>query len=628
MVCVLGIIPYWSYAQAGSNTDTLEAKTWHVFGRVSTVQGESLDGVTVRLQITSTAEDPRNMETNLQGEFHTELRFDDTASNRLQGNLVASKKGYLEGRETLDLGFEENNSGIHIVLRAPTEDPNQLSMTGLLSAIVPHLKDEASREFSDTSDREELVRGCEELMDSQNALAAVSVLTKIVERKPNCLECRSLLSLALLNTGSWSSAHEQLQKASKANESGILILPEPAVVMGVLEAWQMHLDEAAEWYQHALEADPNNTLALQELGRTFLAQKNWKMADQYLSKAFQTGSSNDVLLLRVRALLELGELEEAEREIDRYAAGRKIKDLPQEARTLYFAVENRLTLLLYGQVKSMTAQSPEELITNVPDLQGLKVAVNQRMLADVLEKTGEGVDAFFKRMPNTASLEQVHQERLAKDGKVKTSRDQEFQYMMEASTGQQDMGIKEYRSTANAPKSSMEGLKEGLMLTKGFASTSAIFHPSNRDGADFRYLGKQTLEGQEVHVIAFAQRPRTARIVTRFTTNKGSALILTHGLAWIDARSFQIIRLYTSLLHPVPDLRLRQFTTEIHYHQIEFDGGSTTLWLPQTVEIMVDWSGRILRNSHRYSDFKRFNVESKEERNPLAIPKSPPQKNL
>ena len=113
-------------------------------------------------------------------------------------------------------------------------------------------------------------------------------------------------------------------------------------------------------------------------------------------------------------------------------------------------------------------------------------------------------------------------------------------------------------------------------------------------------------------------------MVTRFTTSEGSALILTHGLAWIDAQSFQIIRLYSYLLHPVPELRLRQLTTKIHFHQVAFDGNSTTLWLPQAVEITVDWRGRILRNQHRYSDFKLFNVESKEERKPLAIPKSAP----
>ena len=245
------------------------------------------------------------------------------------------------------------------------------------------------------------------------------------------------------------------------------------------------------------------------------------------------------------------------------------------------------------------------------------------MLEEVLNQTGKGVEAFFENMPNTASLEQVHQERLGKDGKAKVTRNQEFYYIMEANTGQPGMGIKEYRSTTEGRSASMAGTKQGLMLTVGFASTSSLFHPLNRSGAEFRYLGKQKLDGREAHVIAFAQKPETARMVTRFTTDEGSALVLTHGLAWIDDQSFLILRLYTSLLKPFPELRLRNLTTKIEFHQVTFAGSSTTLWLPRDVEIMVDWRGRILRNQHHYSDFKLFTVEAKEERQPVKIPQPP-----
>ncbi len=624
IVLILGYLPCWLCAQTGSDSDIHEVKTWYVFGRVSTIDGEPLDGVAVRLNIGSTAEDQRIMETDLQGKFHAEVRLNAAASNRLQGNLIASKEGYLDGRETLDLGHDEYNSGIHIVLHKPDEDPDGLSLKELIGAIALPLRDMAAVEFSEESSREEFLRGCEELIDQRDAIAAVSLLKNSVERLPDCAECRLFLSLALLNAGSWSSAREQLQLASNANETRSMKRPEPVLVMGVLEGWQGRHNEAAELYQYALGFDPKNPLILQELGRTLLALKNWELADQYLSKAIQSGASDGVRLLRVRALLERSELEEAEREIDRYAAGRKIKDLPQEARRLHFTVQSRLTLLLYGQVKAMTDQSPAELIKAVPALQGLKVAADQSMLEEVLKKTGEGVDTFFKDMPNTASMEQVHQERLDRNGKVRTSLDQEFQYFMEANAGQPGMGVKEYRSTTEGKSSSMGGTKEGLMLTKGFASTSSVIHPVNRDGADFRYLGMQTIEGRDAHVIAFAQNPQTAKMVTRFVTDEGSALILTHGLVWIDAESFQILRIYTSLLDPVPNLRLRKLTTEIQFHQVAFDGNSITFWLPQAVEIIVDWRGRILRNQHSYSDFKLFNVESKEEREPVKIPDSTP----
>jgi tetratricopeptide (TPR) repeat protein len=622
---ILGSLPCWEQAQAGPGADKADAKTWQIFGHVSTIRGEPIDGALVRLYIGSSTEDPQKMETNLKGEFYTEVKLDSAVSNRLRGTLIASKEGYIEGRETLDLRSKENYRGVHIVLGESIDDPEQISMASLVSAIAPDLRNDAEKQFAEESSRSEFVRGCEELIDQHNGVAAVPLLDKSVERMQKCLECRLLLSLALLNTGSWTSANNQLEQAFNANNRRDRKRPEPAFVMGVLEAWQGHFEQAVELYQYALEADPKHALALKEMGRALLAQKNWEPAEQYFNQAFQAGADEEVRLLRVRALLELNNLEEAEREIDRYAAGRKIKDLPQEARALHLTVQNRLTLLLYGQVKSMTVQSPEELMRTVPELQGLDVVEDQSMLEEVLKRTGEGVDAFFKNMPNTASLEQVHQERLGKDGDVRTSLDQEFFYIMEANPGRPAMGIKEYRSTPEGNSSTMAGSKEGLMLTSGFASTSSLFHPANRGGADFRYLGKQTLDGHEAHVIAFAQNPQTARMVTRFVTDEGSALILTHGLAWIDAQSFQIVRLYTSLLDPVPNLRLRRLTTEIKFHHVSFAGSPTTFWLPQTVEIMVDWHGRILRNRHRYSDFKLFRVEAKEERKPVIIPNSLPR---
>jgi hypothetical protein len=43
------------------------------------------------------------------------------------------------------------------------------------------------------------------------------------------------------------------------------------------------------------------------------------------------------------------------------------------------------------------------------------------------------------------------------------------------------------------------------MLTCGFASASLVFRPAYQDGANFLYLGRQTLDGKDLHVVAFEQ---------------------------------------------------------------------------------------------------------------------------
>jgi hypothetical protein len=138
-------------------------------------------------------------------------------------------------------------------------------------------------------------------------------------------------------------------------------------------------------------------------------------------------------------------------------------------------------------------------------------------------------------------------------------------------------------------------------------------------------LGRQALEGQDLHVIAFAQKPETARTEERFSTDQGSALILIQGLAWIDPTNYQIVHIRTDLLAPQSKVRLQRQTTDIQYKQVSFKEVASAFWLPQEVKVTVDWRGRVYRNWHRYSDFKLFNVETKEERKPLALPAPPEQ---
>jgi hypothetical protein len=183
-------------------------------------------------------------------------------------------------------------------------------------------------------------------------------------------------------------------------------------------------------------------------------------------------------------------------------------------------------------------------------------------------------------------------------------------------TREPGLGIEEYRSTEDGRSAARNGLKQGLMLTSGFASSQSHFHFANHGAAEFRYLGTQTLDGREVYVVAFAQKPETAKMVTRFVMENRSALALIQGFARIDAEAFRIRRLNTYLLNPLPDIRLLKLTTEIQFQDFPFEGKAEPLRLPAQVDILVDWRGRTLHNRHDYSDYRLFSVESTEQWKP------------
>jgi tetratricopeptide (TPR) repeat protein len=606
---------------------TMLTNDWVIVGRAIDMKGNPLGGATVHVDVGIGSGSVQALRTNLQGEFQTEFTLDATLQRHFTARLVATKRGYTEARETVEFGAADRASGVEMVLRESKQNPDEFPLATLVNTLAPRLREHARKGLGAEADHKEkyFVRGCEELIDRHRVARAVPLLSRGVERAPSCVECRLLLTLALFEAGSWTGATQQLDEAGKVNDAAALKRPEPALIAGVLEAWRGETRISAGYFQKALAIDPHNALALQEMGRVLVAQENWAAADRYLERALHAGAGDEARLLRAHALLAEGDIDEAGREMDRYTASHDVKNLPPQARTLYLQVRERRDYGHYTKVMSVLTESPQELIKAMPELQGMRLASNQDELKGILKKVGEGVEAFFRNFPNTVSLEQVHQELLGKKGKVARSLDQDFQYLMLAQPDQWGVGIEEHRSTAQGASATIGGSDQGLMLTSGFASNSLFFHPAYQSSTGFRYLGRQTVDGKNLHVIAFAQKPETAQRTERFRSDDGSASLLIQGVAWINPTNFQIVRLRTDLLAPQPNIRLQRQTTEIYFRHVSFKEVATALWLPQQVSVTVNWRGRVYRNQHRYSDFKLFNVDTKEQRKPFSPPALPGQ---
>jgi hypothetical protein len=368
------------------------------------------------------------------------------------------------------------------------------------------------------------------------------------------------------------------------------------------------------FFQKALEILPTDPSVLQELGRTLLLQKNWEAADEYLEKAIQAGASSEAHLLRARALLEEGDVDPANAEMQTYVGKQPVRSLPLAARLTYLDVQQRLESKSLSKVKSVVDQPLPELIKAVPELKGMEAVSNQDALPLMLQKVGDNVATFFRDFSNTISEEDIKVENLRPDGKVKDSLSEKYNYLLLARPEKWGLGLTEYRATPDGTRAQAEESRPGFMRTKGFASASLVFHPNCQSEMNFRYLGHQRIDGWEAFVIAFAQRPEKAKMVGRMIVNGVSQPALVQGIAWVDAENYQIVRLRTDLLKPLPKVRLARQTTEIQYGQMHFKDTPAGLWLPQEVIVTVEWKGRTFRNSHSYSKFKHFNVATEEKR--------------
>jgi len=606
----------------GGELQNIEKQTWHVFGKVTDLSGEPVRNASVHVDIGYGSKYLKDLTTGLQGDFRTEFTMDTSTGSGMSVKLTADREGFYTARETVDFGTGGKTWEIDIAMRPDTGNADDLDPKVLTKTLAPAMRAVLQNDSSISSTRKDFQRGAEYLLDESDPAKAVLSFGKVVKRYPDCVNCHILLGLAMLDSGSWNSATRELGEAAKlASASGsntekatsLLLIAEE-------ENWKGEYAKAAGFLMQAKDLDPKNAFVLQELGRTLMLQKNWEAAEDYLAKASAAGASRDALLLQTRVLLEEGDPDAANAAMNQYVGSENIQSCPVRVRTLYSEVQERMKLHAYSQVKSFVSEPLPSLMQSAPELKGLEPASSQADLAMILQKTGDAVQAFFDNFQNTVSTEQIREERLGKDGKIKDSLDQKFRYLLVTHPQKQRLGLEEFRTNLQGDRTEPTGLSDGLMLSSGFATTSLLFHPAYQSGCAFRYLGRQDSSGHGAYVVAFAQLPDKAKMIERFSTAADSVLILFQGLAWIDAENYKIIRLRTDLLQPQSKIRLQRQTTEISYDPVQFKQVASAMWLPSQVAVTVQWQGKTYRNMHKYSDFKLFNTDVKDKVRPADVP--------
>jgi hypothetical protein len=292
-------------------------------------------------------------------------------------------------------------------------------------------------------------------------------------------------------------------------------------------------------------------------------------------------------------------------------------------------VSERSVTALYQEAHPYLDWPTQRLIEVVPKLKGLKPATDQDPLPTILKKTGENVDSFFHNFVNTTSRERIRQTASIPRGSWMDLTDSNYQdgyyVVLMISRGGQDR-FEEYRTDLKGKPIENGGGRQGFMLTRGFAGTEIYLHSSRQPESIFRYLGRQTRAGRQCDVIAFAQLVGQATPIG-FTTSGVSVPLLEQGVVWIDSTSNQIIRMRTDLLAPLTKIGLNSSTAEIEYAPVHFAAFNQTFWLPTEVQVVVNFRGAIYTNRHKYSEWRLFNVETKEiHHGPPLDPQNPADK--
>jgi hypothetical protein len=302
-----------------------------------------------------------------------------------------------------------------------------------------------------------------------------------------------------------------------------------------------------------------------------------------------------------------------------------------------------LDLSSYLQADLITNLPIEKLRKEIPELKKLEPSDDQSSLPLILSRVADNLDLFLTNFVNTTSREDIDASRLGGgtfystypqpglnrwDQTVRTGHDsihQKFRYLMLLEGGAQRR-LAEYRTDIKGQDRSADRPIAGYLKTSGFASLPLLLDQSHQQWSNFRYLGSQVVNGRQTRVVAFAQRPIPAAVAVFFKLSSGESIpVILQGVAWIDAETYQVLRIRTDLLAPQTDTGLRQDTTVVQLRQVTFHQSSAVLWLPQEVEVTVEFRGVLYQNRHRYSDYQLFNVDTEQRVQPPTQDSAPPQ---
>jgi hypothetical protein len=257
--------------------------------------------------------------------------------------------------------------------------------------------------------------------------------------------------------------------------------------------------------------------------------------------------------------------------------------------------------------------TPAELAQEVPELKHLKSAQSQDMLPLILERVGAAVADFFDNFSNTTSAEHILFTIDSRQLEHPLHYEAKFDYLALVKPGTDKTRLQEYRTDSKGEQVKVRG----TVVTAGFVTLPAYFHPDYQRGSRFRNLGRDVVKGQSTYVVAVAQRPGVARQAGWVAFDDKAAFVFAQGVAWIDPARFRILRLRTDIQQPELNVGLQRETTEVEYSEVTFKQGGKTLWLPHEVTVSGQLNQYIFHNQHYYSDYRLFIVQTEEkQKNP------------
>ncbi len=386
---------------------------------------------------------------------------------------------------------------------------------------------------------------------------------------------------------------------------------------------EQKLLDAELYVKRAVDADPNSWRAHAILADVLLKQGAPQEATKEADRALELGHGQAAIVqpMLARALMQSGNKERAIKVLQEYmqghpndaAAGKQLEGLQSPVVLVSSKTEGTIADAKPAAASEAAVALPLPSNWVPPDVDEKVPAVEPGaacVLDEVVRRAGKRVEEFVKNVDRFTASEFLKHESINKWGLSESRETRKFDYV--ASIDQYRPGyfsVAEYRNGAQSRSEFPDSVE-----TTGLAALALIFHPNNAGNFEMSCEGLGRWNGRFAWQVHFRQRPDKLNTIRayKFGENGPAYPVALRGRAWIAADTYQIVRMETDLVAPLPQIRLVTDHTLVDYGPVHFKKGNVEMWLPQNAELYCDWRGKRMHRRLSYSSYMLFSVDEKQ----------------
>jgi hypothetical protein len=231
-------------------------------------------------------------------------------------------------------------------------------------------------------------------------------------------------------------------------------------------------------------------------------------------------------------------------------------------------------------------------------------------LDDLVALASKQVSVFVEQFSDVKCIEQVRQEKLGKDDKVVLKEDSTYDYLVILTNTGGELSLDESRLAVRQAKADKKNTS--MLVSNGFATLFLVFHPYYAGSFQFAALGDEEVSGHLLSKVSFQHIHGTRSVAALALRGKEYPLELS-GIAWIDPQSGAIAKITASVENTMEDVGLKTLRSEVQYAPVPFRDTKDVYWFPAQATVEVETPRQHWRNTHSFTDYKKFSVSTEEQ---------------